>query len=134
MLNKENEHELEQIDMVEDPLKEISGEEAQRALNGMKSGKALGPTGLAGDSQKKAGIIGELPRILRYIVENGKIPEESKNSVTVPIYKRKGDALDCGKYKGIRLLEHVMKLFEKVLKEIQRKLIKVDDRQFGFCS
>ena len=94
MLNEENERELKQIDTVEEPLKEISGEEVQRALNGMKSGKALGPTGLACDSQKKAGIVGELTRIFRDIVENGKIPEEWKNSVTVPIYKRKGDALE----------------------------------------
>ena len=30
-------------------------------------------------------------------------------------------------------MEHGIKLFEKVLKERLRKLIKVDDRQFGFC-
>ena len=42
-------------------------------------------------------------------------------------YKGKGDALECGKYRGIRLLEQGMKLFEKVLEErLMRKLIKVD--------
>ena len=30
-------------------------------------------------------------------------------------------------------MEHGMKLFEKVLEEKLRKLIKVDGRQFGFC-
>ena len=46
--------------------------------------------------------------------------------------KGKGDAIECGKYRGIRLLEHAMKLFEKVLEERLRKLIKVDGLQFGF--
>ena len=60
-------------------------------------------------------------------------PEEWKNSVTLPICKGKGDALDYRNYKGIKLLEHGMKLFEKVLEEMLRKLIKVDNRYFGFC-
>ena len=48
--------------------------------------------------------------------------------------KGKGDALECGKNRGIRLLEHGMKLFEKLLEERLRKLIKVDGRQFGFAQ
>ena len=52
----------------------------------------------------------------------------------MPIYRGNGDALECGKYRGTRLLEHIMKLCEKVLEERLRKLTKVDDKQFGFCS
>ena len=52
----------------------------------------------------------------------------------MPIYKGKGDAIECGKYRGIRLLEHAMKLFEKVLEERLKKLIKVDSLQFGFVQ
>ena len=54
--------------------------------------------------------------------------------MTIPVYNGKGDALECGKHKGIRLLEHGMKLFEKVSEERLKKVIKVDGRQFGFCS
>ena len=95
----------------------------------MKSGKALGPTGMTSDLMKGAVITGREG----YVVDEGEIPKEWKNSVTVPIYKGKGDALECGKYRGIRLLEHGMKLFEKLLEERWRKLIKVDSQQFGFC-
>ena len=67
------------------------------------------------------------------IVDEGEIPEDWKNSVTVPFYKGKEDALECLKYRGIRLLVHGMKLFEKVLEERLRKLINVDGQQFGSC-
>ena len=33
----------------------------------------------------------------------------------VNVYKGKGDALECGSYRGIRLLEHVMKILERVV-------------------
>ena len=98
----------------------------------MKSGKAAGPTGVTSDLLKRSGITGELTRVFRSIFDKGEIPEDWKNSMTVPIYKGKGDALECGKYRRVRLLEHGMKLFEKVLEERLRKLIQVDGRQFGF--
>ena len=33
----------------------------------------------------------------------------------VSIYKGKGDALECNSYRGIKLLEHAMKVFERVI-------------------
>jgi len=38
------------------------------------------------------------------------IPEDLKSSVILPIYKGKGDQMECGSYKGIKLLEHAMKV------------------------
>ncbi len=95
----------------------------------MKSGRAPGPTVVKSDLLKRAGITGELTTVFRSTVDEEEIPEDWKNSVTVPIYKGKGDALECG---GVQLLEHGMKLFQKVLEERLRKLIEVDCRQFGF--
>ncbi len=73
-----------------------------------------------------------MTRVFRSIVDEGEIPEDWKNCITVPMHKGKGDALECGKHTGVRLLEHGMKLFEKLLEEMLRKLIKVDCRQFSF--
>ncbi len=70
-----------------------------RALRGMKSGRTQGPTGVKSDLLKIAGVTGELTRVFRSIVDEGEIPEDWKNSMTVPIYKGKGDALECGKYR-----------------------------------
>ena len=35
----------------------------------------------------------------------------------VNVYKGKGDALQCGSYRGIKLLEQVMKVFERVMEK-----------------
>ena len=35
--------------------------------------------------------------------------------VEVPIFKGKGDAMSCGAYRGVKLLEHAMQIVERVL-------------------
>ena len=57
------------------------------------------------------------------------MPEEWKKSEIVPIYKQKGDPLECGNFRGIKLLEHGMKMF---VERRLRKLITVNNMQFGF--
>ena len=42
-------------------------------------------------------------------------PVERVLSVVVPIFKGKGDAMSCGAYRRVKLLEHAMKIVEKVL-------------------
>ena len=46
------------------------------------------------------------------IVHEGKIPNDWKKSWMVKIYKGCGDALECGSYRGIKLLDQVMKILE----------------------
>ena len=53
------------------------------------------------------------------------------HSLTVLLYKLKGDALQCGKYRRLRLLEHVMKIWERVLYERMNHVTKVVENQFG---
>ena len=50
------------------------------------------------------------------------------------VYKGKGDALTCGSYRGIKLLEHAMKVLERVIEGRVRKIVKIDDMQFGFMA
>jgi len=60
------------------------------------------------------------------------IPEDWKSSTTIPIYKGKGDAMDCGKYRRVRLLEHSMKVYEYVLEKIMRDMVAIGNYQFAF--
>jgi len=54
--------------------------------------------------------------------------------VVLPIYKGKDDPMECGSYRGIKLLEHAMKVLERILEHIIRQQIEVDDMQFGFIK
>jgi len=67
-------------------------------------------------------------------VKEGSIPEDWKSSVVLPTYKGKGDPMECGSYRGIKLLEHVMKVVERIFEHRIRQQIKIDDMQFGFMK
>ena len=70
--------------------------------------------------------------IQKRVLGEEQMPEEWKKSEIVPIHKQKGDPLECGSFRGIKLLEHGMKMFEKILERRLRKLITVNNMQFGF--
>ena len=40
--------------------------------------------------------------------------------------------MNCGAYRGVKLLKHAMKIVERVLEKRIRELVTVDDMQFGF--
>ena len=71
--------------------------------------------------------------ILKRVWEEEQMQEEWKKSEIVPIYKQKVDPLECGNFRGIKLLEHGMKMFEKIVERRLRKLITVNNMQYGFC-
>ena len=54
--------------------------------------------------------------------------------ILLPVFKGKGDPMECGSYRAIKLLEHAMKVIELVFKRNIRKKIKIDASQFGFMS
>ena len=50
----------------------------------------------------------------------------------VNVYKGKGNALECSSYSGVTLLDHVLKVLERVLEARPRKTVKIDEMQFEF--
>ena len=40
--------------------------------------------------------------------------------------------MECGSYRGVKLLEHGMKVVERVLQRRLQAIIKIDGMQFGF--
>ena len=67
-------------------------------------------------------------------MKEGSIPEDWKSSVVLPIYKSKGDPMECGSYRGIKLLDHAMKVVERISEHRIRQQIEIDDMQFGFMK
>ena len=71
--------------------------------------KAAGPSGVTGEMIKAAGeqAVDWLTSICNRIVKEEAIPESWQMSELVPIYKGKGDVLECGSSQGIKLLEPI---------------------------
>ena len=50
------------------------------------------------------------------------------------LYKGKGDALNRGNYRGLKLIEQVMKVLERVVEGLIRQRVEIDEMQCGFMS
>ena len=53
-------------------------------------------------------------------------------SFILNLYKGKGDALERGNYRSLKLTDQVMKLLERVLDSFIREMVDIDAMQFGF--
>ena len=75
-----------------------------------------------------------MTQVFQNIMASEVCPEEWKSSTTLPFFKGKGDPLDCSKYRGVRLLEHGMKVWEKILEGRLKEIISISNNQFGFSQ
>ena len=125
---------LETVEPVAGPWPYIEVEKVSKAINKMKLGKAAGVSELTAEMLKASGDIGAglVTELVNAIIAEDAIPGDWQRSIIVNVYKGKGDALDRGNYRGIKLLDQVMKVMERVLEEMIRDRINIDDMQFGF--
>ena len=100
----------------------------RKALSKMKCGKAAGPSGITAEMLKAAGEEGiELARQLAEAVfSSGVIPADWEESFILNLYKGKGEALDRGNYRGLKLTDQVMKLLERVLDFSVHRMVNID--------
>ena len=135
LLNEENPSTLEEVPPVEGPLDNVTRDEVQTAMRKLKAGKAAGPSEVTTEMFTMAGDVGTdmLLEVFRNVIKNDSSPETWGKSITVPLFKGKGDALDCGKYRGLRLLEHGMKIWERVLMKRLEGYLHIHEHQFGFA-
>ena len=104
------------------------------AMNKIKLGKAAGPSEVNMDmiiASGKLGV-GVIKKLCLRVLDGKGMSEEWKTSVVVSIFKGKGDAVDCGTYRGVKLLQHAMKIVERVMENRIRGLAALNDLQFGF--
>ena len=111
----------------------ITGEVGQ-ALKKMRRTKAVGPDNIPIEVWRGLGEEGIrwLTNLFNIILRTHKMPEEWRNSTLVPLFKNKGDAQVCGNYRGIKLLSHTMKLWERVIEGRIRQETMIRENQFGF--
>ena len=97
---------------VEGPSEPITLEMFTKAITKMASGKAAGPSGIVAEMLKPVGEAGaeEVRDLVKKIISEGCIPTDWQESFIVNLYKGKGDALNRGNYRGLKLIEQVMKV------------------------
>ena len=118
IMNVENDwDQMVEADVVKGAVEGVTDEEVMEAMNKMKLGKAAGPSKVNMDMIIACGKfgVGVIKKLCQRVFDGKGMPEEWKTSVVVPIFKGKGDVMDCGAYRRVKLLEHAMKIVERVL-------------------
>ncbi|KAK3522867.1 hypothetical protein QTP86_005681 [Hemibagrus guttatus] len=162
LMNEENDSEkrVEGVNSVEQKVDKIRKDEVRKALKRMKSGKAVGPDDIRSVKLSTRQVpqhvpvvdsvpvidtvpvmevwkcLGEaavefLTSLFNRVLESERMPEEWR-SVLVPIFKNKGDVQSCSNYRGIKLMSHTMKLWERVVEARLRKVVEICEQQYGF--
>jgi hypothetical protein len=137
LLDVENAREqMEETAPVEGLEREIMCKAIEMAMKQMKSKKAPGPSGISADMLKTLGQDGIewLHAILNRFWKDKKLPRELKQSEIVTLYKQKGDALEYGNDRGLKLLEAALKIHERVVDRRIRECVVIHDNQFGFMT
>ena len=111
--------------MDEGPVEKVSCQEVREAIRKTKQGKAAGLSEMTTEMIVAGGRIVEevMLQLCQRVLDGKGIPYESKTSVVVLIFKGKRNVISCGLYRGLKLLEHDMKIIERVLERRIRALI-----------
>ena len=72
--------------------------------------------------------------IIQKAWDEREVPEDWKNAIVIPIWKKKGSRKDCSTYRGLSLNSHVGKLYAKILEQRARAKAEyyLSNAQFGF--
>lgn len=121
---------------VQGPVEEITMEEVENALRKMKKGRATGPDNIPTEVWLKCGIVGHefLTILFNKMLKNDSMPEHFRKSFLLPFFKNKGDSRKCGNYRGIKLLCHTMKIWERIIDTRLRNIISLHPNQCGFVG
>ena len=65
------------------------------------------------------------------LLQGEKMPDEWRSSVLVPLYKGKGHIKECGNHRGIKLMSHCMKLWERVIEARIKREVTIRKQHFG---
>ena len=125
---------LSTVHPVVGPAPLVTVDMVSESVKKTKAGKAAGPAGVVSEMLIAGGerCMKVVADLINSINRDRKMPKDWEESYIINLYKGKGDALVRGNYRGPKLLEHVMKVLERIVETQIRSSIKVDDIQFGF--
>ena len=109
---------------------DVSTDEVQKTVDRLKMGKATGMDEVAAEYIRSGGYVCVewMVRLFNVCLNSGCVPSEWKVGCIVPLYKGKGDPLECSKSRGISLLSVPGKLYGRVLIE---RVVETSEQQIG---
>jgi len=128
-MNEENDwDQTTEVDVVEGPVEKVTRVEIVKALKDMKTGKATRPSEVSTEMIAASGetAIMVMKELCQQLLNDRGMSDEWKTGVVIPIFEGKGDVTECGRYRGVKLLEHAMKIVERVLDGRIRALVTLD--------
>ncbi|EYC10484.1 hypothetical protein Y032_0055g2580 [Ancylostoma ceylanicum] len=135
LLNKESPRKPKApAEPVAGPMQPWTADEVRKAIKKMKAGKATGPDGIPVEAWRSLDELGVrwLTKFFNNITMSAKMAEAWRDSTIVPIFKRKCDAMDCTNYRGIKLIAHTMKIYERLLDMRLKETVEISQDEFGF--
>ena len=121
------------VDLTEPP----SEEELELAVGKLRSGKAVGESGILPEMMKtvcyEEAFMSSLLKLTEDVWRRGEVPSDWCDAVLIPLPK-KGDLSRCGNWRGFSLLDVVGKVVARVLQERLQKLAEdqLPESQCGF--
>ena len=113
----------------------ITMEELEKTISRMKNGKSPGDDGLPVEVLKAGGatVANKLLKIFNAAYKAKMVPSDWQKGVISAILK-KGDKTVCNNHRGITLLSHAGKIYNRILGRRLRDCVEdiLDDSQFGF--
>ena len=139
-LNVERGNEIEAVlvieDEVEDEDEHITEDELTDAMKEMRNDRSPGFDGISVELYKEGGP--RLKRVVLHLIneiwKDECIPEDWGKTIIVLLYKGKGDSTKCENYRGIALINHIMKIYERILEKRARAIIEpqLGQEQYGY--
>jgi hypothetical protein len=105
-----------EIHTAEPLVPECSSFEVEIAIGRLKRYKSPGTDQILAEMIQAGGntLRSEIHKVINCIWNKEELPEQWKESIIVPIYK-KGDKMDCSNYQGISLLSTSYKILTNIL-------------------
>lgn len=130
-----NEEDITEPEETVAPEDHFSKSQIQSVLRWVALGKASGKDQLVGEFYQYGGpaMITMLTTLFNKIYRTGKIPDEWKTALIVPVYKKKGSNKEIGNYRPIALTIVCRRLYERLLiRELEPAIRMISDFQGGF--
>ena len=134
-MNEENDwDQVTAASVVMGPIKNVTCKEMVIGVKVIKPGKAAGPSELSTEIISAIGEVGVgvMVELCQWVLDWKRMPDEWQTSVLVPIFKGKEDVRNCNTYSGVKLLEHPVKIVERVLERRIREVVNIDSLLIGF--